>query len=257
MDCPICLESIYKREACVTACNHIFHAGCLYLYAQACGSPLMCPQCRQRIAPPMLKVVLRNTRLPCVEEWVFAQAVDWSDNKTFVAGGFAVDAYNYFRVGCTDIDIFTTDLSRINLWKLVGIGYSIAEMFTAGASSPPKGSGLSSLSGDACRDKKLIRSVYKLVHPQYRNIDVVLVCDTGRLLIQDVLDRFDLSCCKIALILDVDDTTPRFYLHPDIDTNTYRLCGTEAAKQRTLQRVDKYRSRGFALEHALRCRCNE
>lgn len=40
-ECPICIEECVHAEACVTACNHVFHAGCL-----AKWSKNSCPLCR-------------------------------------------------------------------------------------------------------------------------------------------------------------------------------------------------------------------
>lgn len=42
-ECPICIEECSHSESCVTACNHVFHAGCLAKWSKNSNS---CPMCR-------------------------------------------------------------------------------------------------------------------------------------------------------------------------------------------------------------------
>jgi len=60
-ECPICMGSMIKKDTYTTACNHIFHKGCICPWCER-NPEHICPSCRQNISETCKKCKERDLK---------------------------------------------------------------------------------------------------------------------------------------------------------------------------------------------------
>ena len=269
--CAICLDKLLtgKNEILILPCKHIYHKCCFYNNIKINGykCPYRCDlditkECiLQRVSEiddtNYIEKLTKRIILPYSIEKILKN-IKWEEDSVFIAGGFALSLYNNFNIPYTDIDIMCYDLNSINFTEFfLNNEFSIHEQY----SSTTNYIIVDDLNMDTEKKAYLesnnnIEKVIKIINTSNKeninNLDIVKLIDDKYIrhnkltnVISTTLERFDLSCCKIACTYQKDNNFT-FYISTDFYNNrAYLDKNNEAKRINTLKRIAKYNKKGF------------
>ena len=268
--CIICLGDLFKNntdgntdgitkditeEILILSCKHIYHKSCFY--RNICINGYKCP-CRCNIDikdnnlleklfyydNKFIEKFTKRVTLPREVEKILKH-IKWSENNIFIAGGFALSLYNNFQIPYSDIDIMCSDFSGINFTEFL-----LNQKFTI----TKKSTFNNNIIEEYSVVNNNVEQVIKLIdNENTNNLDIIKLNDGDRylkknkltILINNTLEKFDISCCKIACTYQGDDNFT-FYINPDYYNNRAYLDKNNGKKRdNTLNRIDKYEKKGI------------
>ena len=258
--CTICIDDLYllNEELIILPCKHKFHKKCIYNNIMMNG--YKCPfKCEIDIlSEKILQKINNNSDNKYIEKFnkriiipdtieKILNMIKWENKNenVFIAGGFALALYNNFKIPYTDIDIMCDNLNVLNFTELFLNKEYIVEV--------------ENIENNNYKDygyyynKNSIERVIKLKNDLNNlNMDIIKLKEVKKNrenkltnIIYDTIDKFDISCCKIALTYQLDNNFT-IYIHPDYYNNRAYLDKTDEKKRlKTLNRIEKYKMKGI------------
>jgi hypothetical protein len=258
--CSICLDEesdnnhhIYKM---VTQCNHYFHKACFYR-ANRGKFYISCPYCKTNYPITYTRERYNYSQLNYDTMFVIRQIQRITAKigimNYAVSGSFALHMHQTLhQLGPTwkynDIDIYYNNyMYEIYIPEIMKIDNLII-MKTNDESTEEKYKSYFGLSPLIKGVDKL--SIYvKKKKSNNKNDEVVLqkilsfdLIYTYQRKPYEIIDTFDLDCCKVSMTFNNSDI--KMYIHNDFYIDSYRIINQKNA-EKTRERVKKYRSRGF------------
>jgi hypothetical protein len=267
--CPICLETIYSSKKChLTDCHHLFHQECYYQFIKK--NEYLCPlRCIKKNQNDMINLSfhlikkIKDINGLNINIMSLIKSINWQQNKTFISGSFAYSLYHDLKYSFNDIDVFTNTTDNININHLINYNYNIINS---------KNVVINYRDYDYCSNNTIHNKVYKFIKKnEYCNDDLYLsITDTNvydfDLIVYEhqsfslednikyIFDGFDLAINKIAFTYLENDTF-LFYIDPDFYSNNVYVCKNDIRKNKTIQRIEKYKKRKILTEFNLKnCR---
>ena len=254
--CSICLDEesdndhhIYKM---VTQCNHYFHKACFYRANRGKFS-ISCPYCKMTYPITYTRERYNYNQLNYDTMFVIRQIQKITRKigimNYSVSGSFALHMHQTLhQLGPTwkynDIDIYYNNyMYETYIPEIMKIDNLII-MKTNDESTEEKYKSYFGISPIIKSIDKL--SIYvKKKRSNNKNDEVILQKILSFDLIYtyhrkpyEIIDSFDLDCCKIAMTFNNSDI--KMYIHNDFYVDSYRIIN-----KKTRERIKKYRERGF------------
>lgn len=247
MVCPICLDDFGTQngDVYVTDCNHLFHKRCFVkletVYETTEVSCFTCPMCRTMTHMPVMEErcfsykAVPKAKLDTVFEVLFDEILDKAD--TFFAGAFAATLFAALTnkprlVHETVIDVYRPAPAEC---------HSHDDMDD-------------NVDSEWCTLSKNVAGVqHKSTsdnNVSYRLIDIhASVLYDIRSVVEDTFRSFDLSCCKVAFVLETDCI--RFFIHRDYYAGIVKVCAKRF--EQTCARMKQFIDRGYTFERQVSC----
>lgn len=268
MNCAICIQEDTEVgmnvERMITKCNHFFHKKCFYT-ANRNNYLYICPLCRT--PDPALSYTIKeyiSTEIPKQYKSIFKRIyklayahISHNDfySNFVISGSFAVYMYQVLFNKKTpdwiysDIDIYYKngiDIQDNNI-NSKNIMYILTDDFDNECKNEEN---------NYYNTDEKIKSVKKYcafpinnITKQTNSIEKLENYDMIRIVnlhdLYKIVEDFDLDCCKIALEF-IDNGGLRMYIHNSFYIDSYKI--DKYKKTNTLDRVKKYKSRGFLVD---------
>jgi hypothetical protein len=254
--CPICLEEDIdnRKYKMITQCNHYFHKSCFYR-ANRDKDLIFCPYCKTLNNNTLTRekysfIQIDKNSLKNIE--IIKKFTDTIGIKNYViSGSFAVYLHQFLHLqnllwNYNDIDLYYYSNINIIIPEIIIFNNIIIKKETSQRSIINSYKNNPSISSYIKNLDKL--SFYyclnndtdsDLVLKKIFSIDLISIyLEKPR----EIVKFFDLDCCKVAFITLKNEI--KMYIDNNFYVDSYKILSINNVKK-TLERVKKYRERGF------------
>lgn len=259
--CSICLDeesdNNYRIYKMVTQCNHYFHKACFYR-ANRGKYCIECPYCKTNYPITYTREKYNYSQLSYDTMFVIRQIQKITGkigitNYT-ISGSFALHIHQTLhQLGpmwkYNDIDIYYNNYMYETYIPEIMVIDNLIIMKTNDESNEEKYNSYCCLSPLIKNIDNLSVYIKKKKSNNNNNNEIILekilsfdLIYTYQRKPYEIIDTFDLDCCKISMTLNNNGI--KMYIHNDFYVDSYRIINQKNMKK-TRERVKKYRSRGF------------